>query len=79
MKTPRPVKGKDVPANRQEWSDLLSQRIDESGLTGQKFAELVLTRDGRTLRRWLSGESPIPNHVRDFLLDPWEIPWPRFK
>lgn len=39
-------------------SDLL-RLISAKGLTRAAFAELV-KRDERTVRRWLSGASPIP-------------------
>lgn len=47
--------------------ELLSLAIDRSGLSARKFAELVLVRDERTIRRWLKGESPIPKVVREML------------
>lgn len=37
--------------------------IARSGLSDRRFAMRVLTRNERTLRRWISGESPIPNQV----------------
>jgi hypothetical protein len=47
--------------------DLLAAAIKASGLSARKFAELVLVRDERTVRRWLAGDSPIPKVVREML------------
>lgn len=41
----------------------LEAAIARSGLSARAFARHVLTRDERTVRRWLSGESPIPREV----------------
>lgn len=43
--------------------DQLRAAIAASGLSISEFARSVLVRDPRTLRRWLSGERPIPRHV----------------
>ncbi len=43
--------------------DLLRLAIDASGLSARKWAEDVAWRDERTIRRWLSGDSPIPQIV----------------
>ncbi|GEM_PF-6660092 len=40
--------------------DLLRAAIDRSGLSARRFAEDVLTRDERTVRRWQAGAVPIP-------------------
>ncbi len=64
------------PETSGEWIALLGRRIAESGLSARKFATQVTRRDERTVRRWLSGESPIPEIVRDFLLEPTPAPWP---
>lgn len=37
----------------------------------EHFAAHVVMRNPRTVRRWLSGESPIPKEVRDKLKE-WE-------
>ena len=55
---------------------LLRQRVDESGLTVEQFAEFVLLRDKRTAFRWLSGESPVPLTVLNWLTAPWKNPFP---
>jgi hypothetical protein len=47
--------------------ELLRERIAASGLSARKFARDVLLRDERTVRRWLAGESPIPEPVIAFL------------
>lgn len=50
---------------------ILAAAIARSGLSARAFARHVLTRDERTVRRWLSGESPIP---RDVLASRWLDP-----
>lgn len=64
------------PKGRDDWAELLSFRIEESGLSATQFAIQVLRRDARTIRRWLAGDSPIPQVVEDFLLEPSSAPWP---
>ena len=66
----------EMPRTQGEQVALLKRRIAESGLTGADFARLVLTRAPRTMRRWMAGDNPIPQHVLDFLIEPWEIPYP---
>ena len=44
--------------------ELLSAAIRASGLSVTRFAVEVMTREPRTIFRWLSGESPIPAIVR---------------
>lgn len=68
---------REIPRTRKAQVALLRQRIEQSGLTTRKFATTVLIRDDRTIRRWLSEESPIPKQVMEFLVDPWEVPWPK--
>jgi len=48
--------------------ELIRAAIDASGLSARKYAEMVLVRDERTVRRWLAGDSPIPKIVREMLL-----------
>lgn len=55
--------------------ELLEQRIEESGLKTGAFARDLLIREPRTVRRWLAGESPIPNRVLEWLQDPQPVPW----
>jgi len=47
--------------------ELLARVIDASGLSRRRYAERVLARDERTLRRWLSGDTPIPLVVVEYL------------
>jgi hypothetical protein len=47
--------------------DLLRAAIKDSGLSARVFARTVLLRDERTVRRWLAGDSPIPQAVTDWL------------
>jgi hypothetical protein len=61
---------------RREQADLLAARIEASGLTARRFAREVLRRDERTVRRWLTGERPIPAVVLDFIEYPQPAPWP---
>lgn len=42
---------------------LLRAAIRRSGLSNRQFAERVLARDERTVRRWIAGTSPIPDAV----------------
>jgi hypothetical protein len=48
--------------------ELIRAAIEASGLSARKYAEMVLVRDERTIRRWVSGKSPIPKIVREMLL-----------
>lgn len=41
--------------------------IAASGLSARQYARTVLLRDERTVRRWLAGDSPIPDPVVQFL------------
>ena len=61
---------------RAEAAALLRRRIDESGLSRRRFAVDLLIRQERTVRRWVSGESPIPHVVQDWLQGGPET-WPR--
>jgi hypothetical protein len=47
--------------------ELLAAAIKASGLSARQYAERVLVRDERTIRRWLAGDSPIPKVVREML------------
>ena len=47
--------------------DLLERALALSGLSLRAFAEDVLARDERTVRRWRSGEIAIPAIVRRWL------------
>ena len=47
--------------------ELLLAAIQASGLSRRKFAERVLLRDERTVRRWLAGDAKMPPIVREHL------------
>lgn len=64
------------PKNDTQARALLLSRLKESDLPAGTFATKVLLREPRTMRRWLSGESPIPVLVVDFLVEPTQRPWP---
>lgn len=57
----------DDPLWRTEAIAQLRAAIVASGLSVSAYARQVLIRDPRTVRRWLAGDSPIPQSVRDFL------------
>ena len=42
---------------------LLRRAIDRSGLSARQYAKQVLTRNERTIRRWLARDYPIPRAV----------------
>jgi hypothetical protein len=46
-------------------AQLLSDAIRVSGLSVRRFASEVLTRDARTVWRWLAGSNPLPRAVRE--------------
>ena len=62
---------------KAEQIQLLEETIEASGLSVTEFAERVLVRESRTVRRWLTGDSPIPKKVQDWLEHPEKAPWPR--
>jgi len=43
--------------------ETLRDAISVSGLSIREFADRVLVRDQRTIRRWLAGDRPIPEVV----------------
>lgn len=45
----------------------LRAAIEASGMSARQYAADVLLRDERTVRRWLAGDSPIPDPVIRFL------------
>ena len=51
------------PRTQTEVIALLRAAIDRSGLSVNEYAREVLTRDGRTVGRWLAGEKPVPAAV----------------
>lgn len=46
---------------------LITAAIEASGLSARRFATHILTRDERTIRRWIAGDIAIPDVARDFL------------
>lgn len=48
----------------------LRAAIKASGLSASAYARQVLIRSPRTVRRWLAGDSPLPEAVREFLRKP---------
>ena len=38
---------------------LITSALHKSGLTRKEFAERIIGRDERTVRRWLNGQQPI--------------------
>lgn len=47
----------------------LREAVKSSGLSTEDYAKHILLREGRTVRRWLKAESPIPQVVCQWLLD----------
>ncbi len=48
---------------------LLRRAIELSGKSARRFAVEDLIRDERTVRKWLTGANPLPDVVRDFLME----------
>ena len=61
---------------RAEGLALIRRRLEESGLSSTRFAEDVLWRQARTVRRWLADDGPIPELVLDKLETTRVAPWP---
>ncbi len=49
--------------------ELILSAIEASGLSSRRFAERILSRDERTIRRWSAGQVPIPATPRAWLLN----------
>jgi hypothetical protein len=47
-------------------SELLSAAIEASGLSARRFATAIISRDERTVRRWIAGGT-MPPVVREWL------------
>ncbi len=47
--------------------ELIRASVEASGLSARRFAERIVARDERTIRRWASGDIAIPPIVRDWL------------
>ncbi len=56
--------------------ELLRLRVSESGLSQTRFAREVLIRAPRSVKRWLAGETSLPQDVRAWLEHPLRHPWP---
>lgn len=57
-----------VPRDRgAEARVTLEAALTRSGLSLRAFAERVVSRDERTVRRWRSGDAPIPEHADEWL------------
>jgi hypothetical protein len=48
-------------------TDLIREAVEASRLSARRFAEHIMSRDERTVRRWLSGEVEIPAIARMWL------------
>lgn len=44
--------------------ELITAAIEASGLSARRFAERMMTRDERTIRRWISGDQELPEVAR---------------
>jgi len=55
-----------TPDQQDRARRLLERAIAASGLSARQYAMQVLIRDERTIRRWLAGDSPIPDVVVAF-------------
>jgi hypothetical protein len=67
LKRKHPNKLGRMTQPREDGLALLRDAIRLSGLSTRSFAETVLVRDERTVRRWIAGEAPIPDVVTRFL------------
>lgn len=47
--------------------ELITAAIEASGLAARRFAIRIISRDERTVRRWIAGEIEIPTVARDWL------------
>ncbi len=50
-------------------SELVRDAIEASGLSARRFAERIMARDERTIRRWVAGDTEIPPIARRWLED----------
>lgn len=58
------------PDVQERAREALRAQIAASGLSARRLAREVLLRDERTVRRWVSGDSPIPQAVVKWLEAP---------
>jgi hypothetical protein len=49
--------------------ELIAAAIVASDLSARRFAERILSRDERTIRRWSAGDIAIPAQARNWLLN----------
>jgi hypothetical protein len=49
-------------------TELILNAVEASGLSARRFAERVMSRDERTIRRWMAGEIPIPDVAKRWLV-----------
>lgn len=56
-----------APPDQAMTTELLNDCITLSGLSLRAFAEQVVGRDERTVRRWRAGASPVPHAVTRLL------------
>lgn len=47
--------------------DLIAAAVAAGGISSRQFAERLMGRDERTVRRWASGDIAIPAHARAWL------------
>ncbi len=47
--------------------ELTRAAVEASGLSSRRFAERIMSRDERTVRRWQSGDTEIPPIARAWL------------
>ncbi len=65
-----PMSVSPLPRPKDESADArarLSQLIADSGLSIAEFGRTVLGRDERTVRRWLTANTVIPDQAADWL------------
>jgi hypothetical protein len=48
-------------------AELISAAITAAGLSARRFAEHIMARDERTVRRWVNGDGLIPPQAREWL------------
>lgn len=49
--------------------ELIREAVAASGLSARRFAERIMARDERTIRRWVAGDTEIPPVARRWLED----------
>ena len=59
----------DAHASRPEEIALLRADMARRGISLREYAETVLIRDVRTVRRWLAGERQIPRAVLELIIN----------